>query len=256
MTEKTRTASFGLEDVPIDEKQKRVHRVFESVANKYDVMNDLMSAGLHRVWKQHMVNRLALPTGNRKFHLVDVAGGTGDIAFKAAAQAGNGFAATILDINEAMLNAGQAKLKKNKNIPHPEKINFSVGNAEKLALHDGVFDAYTIAFGIRNVTHRNKALAEAYRVLKPGGRFLCLEFSHLADPILGKLYDRWSFNVIPKAGKLIAGDEEAYKYLVESIRRFPRPDNFSREIEAAGFSHVRYEKLSGGIVALHSSWRV
>lgn len=256
MTEKTTTASFGREDVPIDEKQKRVHRVFESVADKYDVMNDLMSGGLHRVWKQHMVNSLALPTGNRDFHLLDVAGGTGDIAFKAAAQAGNGFAATILDINEAMLQAGQARLEKKKNISHPEKINFTVGNAEALALPDGFFDAYTIAFGIRNVTHRDKALAEAYRVLKPGGRFLCLEFSHVANPILGKLYDRWSFNVIPKVGKLIAGDEEAYKYLVESIRRFPKPDNFSREIEAAGFSHVRHEKLSGGIVALHSAWRV
>lgn len=256
MTEKTTTASFGRQDVPIEEKQKRVHRVFESVADKYDVMNDLMSGRLHRVWKQHMVDSLALPTGNRDFHLLDVAGGTGDIAFKAAAKASDGFAATILDINEAMLQAGQTRLEKKKNIPRPENINFTVGNAESLALQDGVFDAYTIAFGIRNVTHRDKALAEAYRVLKPGGRFLCLEFSHVADPILEKLYDRWSFNIIPKVGKFIAGDEEAYQYLVESIRRFPKPDNFSREIEAAGFSHVRYERLSGGIVALHSAWRV
>ena len=155
-----------------------------------------------------------------------------------------------------MLQAGQTRLEKKKNIPRPENINFTVGNAEALALQDGFFDAYTIAFGIRNVTHRDKALAEAYRVLKPGGRFLCLEFSHVADPILEKLYDRWSFNIIPKVGKFIAGDEEAYQYLVESIRRFPKPDNFSREIEAAGFSHVRYERLSGGIVALHSAWRV
>lgn len=256
MTEKTTTASFGRQDVPIEEKQKRVHRVFESVADKYDVMNDLMSGGLHRVWKQHMVDSLAFPTGNRDFYLLDVAGGTGDIAFKAAAKAGDGFAATILDINEAMLQAGQTRLEKKKNIPRPENINFTVGNAEALALQDGFFDAYTIAFGIRNVTHRDKALAEAYRVLKPGGRFLCLEFSHVADPILEKLYDRWSFNIIPKVGKFIAGDEEAYQYLVESIRRFPKPDNFSREIEAAGFSHVRYERLSGGIVALHSAWRV
>lgn len=256
MSEEDTTTSFGRQDVPTGEKQELVHRVFESVAGKYDVMNDLMSAGLHRVWKRRMVDSLALPGGDRAFHLLDVAGGTGDIALKAADTAGTGFRATVLDINEAMLRVGRERLEKRQNTHGPGNIRFMAGNAEELAFGDCSFDACTIAFGIRNVTHRAKALAEARRVLKPGGRFLCLEFSHVADPVLQKLYDGWSFNVIPSIGRLVTGDGDAYTYLVESIRRFPQAEVFSREIEAAGFSRVRFEKLSGGIAALHSAWRV
>lgn len=247
------TTSFGFRDVPAGEKQGLVRGVFDAVAEKYDVMNDLMSAGLHRVWKAHAVSALCLPRNGKPYHLLDVAGGTGDIAFRAADQGGEGFQAHCLDINEEMLRVGQNRAKE-KGLD--ATVDFVTGNAECLPYPDNHFDGYTIAFGIRNVTHRDTALSEARRVLKPGGRFLCLEFSHVNIPGLDRLYDSWSFHAIPRIGKLIAGDDAPYTYLVESIRKFPQPDVFADEIRMAGFSRVRFERLSGGIAALHSGWNM
>ena len=193
------------------------------------------------------------PRNDKPYHLLDVAGGTGDIAFRAAAQAGAGFMAHCLDINEEMLRVGRNRAV-TKGLD--AIVDFVSGNAETLPYPDNHFDGYTIAFGIRNVTHRNKALTEALRVLKPGGRFLCLEFSHVNVPGLDRLYDSWSFHAIPRIGKLIAGDDAPYSYLVESIRKFPEPDAFAGEIRDAGFARVRYERLSGGIAALHSGWKM
>ncbi len=253
MKKQQQTTSFGYRDVPVEDKQGLVRDVFDKVADKYDVMNDVMSGGLHRMWKAHMVAALSLPRHDKPYRLLDVAGGTGDIAFRASQQAGRGFQAHCLDINEEMLRVGQAKAGQ-KGLD--ETVFFITGNAEELPFPDAHFEAYTIAFGIRNVTYREKALAEAYRVLKPGGRFLCLEFSHVTMPALDKLYDSWSFHVIPKLGKLIAGDGDPYSYLVESIRKFPKPDAFAAELEAAGFARVRYDRLSAGIAALHSGWKI
>ncbi|MGC6475915.1 MAG: bifunctional demethylmenaquinone methyltransferase/2-methoxy-6-polyprenyl-1,4-benzoquinol methylase UbiE [Parvibaculales bacterium] len=253
MKKQQQTTSFGYRDVPVQDKQGLVRDVFDKVADKYDIMNDVMSGGLHRLWKAHMVAALSLPRHEKPYQLLDVAGGTGDIAFRARGQAGAGFQAHCLDINEEMLRVGQAKAVQ-KGLD--DSVNFITGNAEELPFTDDYFDAYTIAFGIRNVTYRDKALAEAYRVLKPGGRFLCLEFSHVTMPALDKLYDSWSFHVIPKLGKLIAGDGDPYSYLVESIRKFPKPDAFATELQAAGFARVRYERLSAGIAALHSGWKI
>lgn len=247
------TTSFGFQEVPTEDKQGLVRDVFDTVADKYDVMNDLMSAGLHRIWKAHAVSALCLPRNEKPYRLLDVAGGTGDIAFRAAAQAGSGFEAQCLDINEEMLRVGQKRAAE-KNLD--TRVDFITGNAESLPYPDNSFDGYTIAFGIRNVTHRDKALAEALRVLKPGGRFLCLEFSQVTVPGLDRLYDSWSFHAIPRIGKLIAGDGAPYTYLVESIRKFPAPNVFAETIREAGFSRVRFERLSGGIAALHSGWKM
>lgn len=246
------TTSFGSRQVPVAEKAALVKDVFDRVADRYDMMNDLMSGGLHRQWKAHMVAALALPSNERPFKLLDVAGGTGDIAFRAMQRGGSGLAATVLDINEEMLRVGTERAAR-KGLDH---IRFIAGNADSLPLPDASIDAYTIAFGIRNVTHREAALREAYRVLKPGGRFLCLEFSHVTHPLLHKLYDVWSFKAIPGIGKLVAGDAKPYQYLVESIRQFPDAETFATEIRAAGFSRVRFERLTGGIAALHSGWRL
>jgi demethylmenaquinone methyltransferase/2-methoxy-6-polyprenyl-1,4-benzoquinol methylase len=239
--------------VPLDDKQTLVNGVFHSVASRYDLMNDLMSGGLHRVWKNIMVNTLDPPRRDAPFALLDVAGGTGDIAFRAAKAAGSGFRATVCDINLDMLNVGRERAAKRH---LDDRVSFVEGNAEALAFPDRAFDGYTIAFGIRNVPRIDAALAEAFRVLRPGGRFLCLEFSTVDVPGLDRLYDLFSFKVIPGLGRAVTGDTESYQYLVESIRKFPKPSAFADMIRAAGFSRVNWQVLSGGIVALHSGWRL
>jgi demethylmenaquinone methyltransferase / 2-methoxy-6-polyprenyl-1,4-benzoquinol methylase len=247
------TTHFGFRDVPLDDKQTLVNDVFHSVASRYDLMNDLMSGGLHRVWKDIMVNALNPPKSDAPFALLDVAGGTGDISFRAARKAGAGFHATVCDINTDMLEVGRQRAIKQY---LDDKVSFVEGNAEALSFPDRSFDAYTIAFGIRNVPRIDLALSEAHRVLKHGGRFLCLEFSTVEVPGLDKLYDMFSFNVIPQLGRAITGDAESYRYLVESIRKFPRPNAFAEMISAASFARVSHQILSGGIVALHSGWRL
>jgi len=246
------TTHFGFQDVPLGDKQTLVNEVFRSVASRYDLMNDLMSGGLHRVWKDIMINTLNPPRSDARFALLDVAGGTGDIAFRAA-KAGAGFRATVCDINLDMLNVGRERAVKRH---LDDRVAFVEGNAEALAFPDRAFDGYTIAFGIRNVPRIDLALGEAFRVLRPGGRFLCLEFSTVDVPGLDRLYDLFSFNVIPELGRVVTGDAESYRYLVESIRKFPRPNAFAEMIRAAGFSRVNWRVLSGGIVALHSGWRL
>src|SRR5499426_2838019 len=229
------TTHFGFRDVPLGEKQTLVNEVFHSVASRYDLMNDLMSAGLHRAWKDFLVTTLNPPRDDAPFHLLDVAGGTGDVAFRAAKASGHGFRATVCDINVDMLEVGRNRAM----AQHlDDRVSFVEGNAEALPFPDRSFDAYTIAFGIRNVPRIEAALAEAYRVLRIGGHFLCLEFSTVDVPGLDTLYDLYSFNVIPALGRSVTGDAEAYRYLVESIRRFPRPNDFAAMIAAAGFRRV------------------
>ena len=244
-------ASFGFREVDLEAKQGLVDRVFDQVAGRYDLMNDLMSGGLHRVWKDAMVSWLGPPrTG--PYRVLDVAGGTGDIAFRIARRAA-GAAVTVADINAEMLKVGQERAVKRG---LDGRVDFVEANAEDLGFPDGAFDAVTIAFGIRNVPRIEKALGEAYRVLKPGGRFLCLEFSTVDVAGLDRLYDLYSFNVIPRLGEMVAGDRESYAYLVESIRRFPNQARFAAMIERAGFGRVAYRNLSGGIAAIHSGWRI
>jgi demethylmenaquinone methyltransferase / 2-methoxy-6-polyprenyl-1,4-benzoquinol methylase len=240
------TTHFGDETVPLGEKQERVDAVFRSVARRYDLMNDLMSAGLHRAWKEAMVTALA-PPRRRPFRLLDVAGGTGDIAFRVLARAPQA-EVTVLDINAAMLEVGRERSQARR----LGGLAYVAANAETLPFPDRSFDAYTIAFGIRNVPRIERALGEARRVLKLGGRFLCLEFSQVDLPSLDALYRLYSDEVIPRLGAAVAGDEASYRYLVESIRRFPPPGAFARMIEAAGFRRVTAEPMSGGIVALHA----
>ena len=247
------TTHFGFKDVPLGEKQTLVNDVFHSVARRYDLMNDLMSAGLHRVWKEVMINALNPPRSDTPFALLDVAGGTGDVAFRAGKGAGAGFRATVCDINPDMLAVGCARAAARH---LDERVSFVEGNAEALAFPDRHFDGYTIAFGIRNVPRIDLALNEAFRVLKHGGRLLCLEFSTVDVPGLDRLYDFFSFKVIPPLGRAVTGDAESYQYLVESIRKFPRPNQFAEMIRDAGFARVKWESLSGGIVALHSGWRL
>jgi demethylmenaquinone methyltransferase/2-methoxy-6-polyprenyl-1,4-benzoquinol methylase len=223
------------------------------VAHRYDLMNDLMSAGLHRLWKQAMINALNPPRTDIPFALLDVAGGTGDIAFRAANAAGAGFRATVCDINSDMLKVGRERAAAGY---LEDRVSFVEGNAEALAFPDRSFDGYAIAFGIRNVPRIDLALSEAFRVLRPGGRFLCLEFSTVDVPGLDRIYDLFSFKVIPPLGGAVTGDAESYRYLVESIRKFPKPNAFADMITAAGFSRVSWQSLSGGIVALHSGWRL
>ena len=245
-------ADFGFARVALPEKQGRVNDVFRSVARRYDLMNDLMSGGLHRAWKSALIGMLR-PSQTRPFHLLDVAGGTGDIAFRTLTAGGPNTRATLLDINEDMLRVGAERADKRA---FGGRLAFVAGNAEALPLPANTFDAYTIAFGIRNVPRIEAALAEALRVLRPGGRFLCLEFSHVDVPGLDRIYDAYSFHVIPRLGAQVAGDAESYRYLVESIRRFPRPAAFGEMIAAAGFQRVTHRLMSGGIVALHSGWKV
>jgi demethylmenaquinone methyltransferase / 2-methoxy-6-polyprenyl-1,4-benzoquinol methylase len=244
--------AFGFADVGQGEKQPRVNEVFHSVARKYDVMNDLMSAGLHRVWKSAFVDWLS-PPKRPGWKALDVAGGTGDIAFRIFEASGGNADVTVLDINSSMLEVGQDRaIKKGLG----ERISFVEANAEKLPFAYKTFDAYTIAFGIRNVPRIDVALSEAFRVLKPGGRFLCLEFSDVDLPILDKVYDAWSFNAIPAIGKAVTGDGESYRYLVESIRKFPDQENFAAMIRKAGFSRVSFRNYTGGIAAAHSGWKL
>jgi demethylmenaquinone methyltransferase/2-methoxy-6-polyprenyl-1,4-benzoquinol methylase len=247
------TTHFGFRDVPLEDKQTLVNEVFHSVASRYDLMNDLMSAGLHRFWKDIMINTLNPPKSDAPFALLDVAGGTGDIVFRAARAAGAGFRATVCDINADMLQVGRERAVKAR---LDDRVIFVEGNAEALTFPDRAFDAYTIAFGIRNVPRIDRALTEAFRVLRPGSRFLCLEFSTVDVPGLDRLYDLFSFKVIPPLGRVVTGDAESYQYLVESIRKFPRPSVFADMIRTAGFSRVNWQSLSGGIVALHSGWRL
>ncbi|MCB8819451.1 bifunctional demethylmenaquinone methyltransferase/2-methoxy-6-polyprenyl-1,4-benzoquinol methylase UbiE [Microvirga rosea] len=242
---------FGFQSVPLDEKQGRVNEVFHSVAGRYDLMNDLMSAGLHRLWKNNLVAMLR-PPRNRPFRHLDVAGGTGDVAFRILDAGGPQTQVTVLDINGDMLRVGQERAGHR----YDGRIDFVEANAETLPLESNTYDAYTIAFGIRNVPRIDAALREAHRVLKPGGRFLCLEFSKVDVPGLDRIYDAYSFNVIPRLGQMVTGDSESYQYLVESIRRFPTPAAFAHMIEQAGFRRVTHRPLTAGVVAIHSGWKI
>ena len=243
--------AFGFTEVAEGEKQARVDEVFHGVARRYDLMNDLMSGGLHRAWKDAMVAALA-PPKRPGWRLLDVAGGTGDIAFRALEASRGQAHITVLDINASMLEVGEERAQSRG---HDRQLDFVEANAENLPLDDASFDAYTIAFGIRNVPDIQQALAEAFRVLKPGGRFLCLEFSEVDMPGLDQLYEAWSFNAIPRIGRIVAGDAEPYRYLVESIAKFPRQRDFAAMIEKAGFQRVTWRNYSGGIAALHSGWK-
>lgn len=248
------TTHFGFETVPEAEKAERVHGVFSSVAARYDLMNDAMSLGIHRLWKDAMLDWLAPRSGMR---LLDVAGGTGDIAFRFLRRVKGDGRATVLDMTEDMLTEGR---RRSEATAFAERLDWVVGDAMALPFPDAGpetgFDGYTISFGIRNVTRIEDALAEAFRVLRPGGRLLVLEFSRVPEPSLRWLYDRYSFNVIPPMGQVLAGDRASYQYLVESIRRFPDQETFAAMIEAAGFGQVRWRNLSMGIAALHSGWKL
>ena len=243
---------FGARQVPLADKQALVDDVFHSVAPRYDLMNDLMSLGLHRAWKDALVTALD-PPKTRPFALLDIAGGTGDVAMRAIAAGGAQTRATVCDINPDMLAVGRERAE----AQHlGDAITFTEGNAEALPFADRCFDAVTIAFGVRNVPRIDAALAEAFRVLRIGGKFLCLEFSAVDVPGLDRLYDFYSFNVIPALGRAVTGDAESYRYLVESIRRFPKPEAFAAMMRAAGFQRVSYRQMTGGIVALHCGWRL
>jgi demethylmenaquinone methyltransferase / 2-methoxy-6-polyprenyl-1,4-benzoquinol methylase len=238
--------SFGFEEVAPEEKTRRVGSVFASVARRYDLMNDLMSGGLHRLWKRRFVRKVRPRKGEA---ILDMAGGTGDVAFLLAA---SGAQVTVADISREMLDVGIGRARRQR----LEGLVWAEEDAEALSFADRSFDAYTIAFGIRNVTHVQQALAEAHRVLRTGGRFFCLEFSATAWPGFATLYDAYSMNVVPRIGKAVARDEDSYRYLVESIRRFPGMDAFKAMIGKAGFAQVKAEPILGGLVAVHSGWRV
>ena len=255
---------FGFQQVALGDKQARVNDVFDSVARRYDLMNDLMSGGLHRAWKGVLVTALNPPKaraspdspavrGAQPFALLDLAGGTADVAFRAIEAGGADLRATVVDINADMLDVGRARAGERG---LDDAITFVEGNAEALPFPDRSYDAVTVAFGIRNVPRIEAALKEAHRVLRIGGRFLCLEFSTVDVPGLDALYDFYSFNVIPALGRAVTDDEAAYRYLVESIRRFPRPEAFSDMMRSAGFARVSFQRMTGGIVALHSGWRL
>ncbi|MGY6550065.1 MAG: bifunctional demethylmenaquinone methyltransferase/2-methoxy-6-polyprenyl-1,4-benzoquinol methylase UbiE [Roseinatronobacter sp.] len=245
-----KTTHFGYQTVDEDQKAGLVQGVFTSVASKYDVMNDLMSVGIHRLWKDAMMDWLAPRPGQR---LLDVAGGTGDVAFRFLKRAGPGAHATVLDLTESMLVAGQTRAEAQD---MAGAMDWLVGDAMALPFPDSHFDVYTISFGIRNVTRIEDALSEGFRVLRPGGRLMVLEFSQIPNDLLQKAYDLYSFNVIPTMGQLVTGDRDSYQYLVESIRRFPDQDRFADMIRAAGFEQVKYRNLSMGIAALHSGWKI
>jgi demethylmenaquinone methyltransferase/2-methoxy-6-polyprenyl-1,4-benzoquinol methylase len=248
-----KTTSFGFRSVRESERQGLVNQVFSSVASRYDLMNDLMSGGLHRLWKAEFVAMIGAPKGTAPFKLLDVAGGTGDIAIRYAEASGPNATAVLSDISPEMLEEGRTKVAA-KGLA--ARIGLTQGNAESLPFPDRTFDAYTIAFGIRNVTRIDAALSEAFRVLKIGGRFLCLEFSECQVPLLDRLYDFHSFEVIPRLGQIAAGSADPYRYLVESIRRFPNQETFAGLIRDAGFERVSYRNLTGGIAAIHIGWKL
>ena len=243
------TTHFGFETVREDEKAGRVQGVFTSVASKYDIMNDVMSVGIHRIWKEAMMDWLAPRAGQK---LLDVAGGTGDVSFKFLGRAGSGHA-IVCDITESMLVAGRQRAEAES---MSGSLDWVVGDAMALPFEDNTFDVYTISFGIRNVTRPQEALNEAYRVLRPGGRLMVLEFSQLPNPMMQAAYDSYSFNVIPQMGQLIAGDRDSYQYLVESIRKFPNQETFLGMVKTAGFGNAKYRNLSLGIASLHSGWKL
>ncbi len=244
-----KTTHFGFTDIPETEKAGRVRGVFGSVASKYDVMNDAMSMGIHRIWKDAMMDWLAPRAGQK---LLDVAGGTGDIAFRFLKRAGSGHA-TVLDLTEPMLIEGRKRAEAEA---MAESLEWIVGDAMALPFEDNTFDVYTISFGIRNVTRPQEALNEAFRVLKPGGRLMVLEFSQIPNPAMQWAYDRYSFNVIPAMGQVIANDRDSYQYLVESIRKFPDQETFLRMVRSAGFEQAKFRNLTMGVACLHSGWKL
>jgi len=243
-------ASFGYRDVPAAEKAGLVRHVFESVAPRYDLMNDLMSGGVHRLWKNALVDVLNPRPGER---FLDVAGGTGDIAFRIVRRQGDQPDVTVCDINPAMLEVGRDRAADRGLL---KGLTWTTGDAEALPFPDRWFDGHTIAFGLRNVTDIDPALREAYRVLKPGGRFYCLEFSKVTSASLGRIYDAYSSRALPLMGRLVARDADSYRYLHESIRRFPSQRELARRMRAAGFANVGWRDMTLGVVALHSGWRV
>ena len=244
-----KTTHFGFETVSESEKAGRVQGVFGSVASRYDIMNDVMSGGIHRVWKDAMMDWLAPRSGQK---LLDVAGGTGDIAYRFLKRAGQGHA-TVLDLTEEMLFEGRKRAEASQ---MADQLDWSVGDAMALPFPDNSFDVYTISFGIRNVTRPQDALNEAFRVLRPGGRLMVLEFSQIPNPAMQWAYDRYSFNLIPLMGQLIANDRDSYQYLVESIRKFPDQDKFLKMVRSAGFENAKYRNLTAGIACLHSGWKI
>jgi len=246
-------AHFGFRDVEPGAKQALVDDVFARVAGRYDLMNDLMSGGLHRLWKDAAVTWLAPRASKSGYRHIDVAGGTGDMAFRVAGATGGKAEIHVLDINENMLREGRARADQQA---QGRQLRFVQGNAEDLPYPDQWFDSYTIAFGLRNVPDIGKALGEAFRVLKIGGRFICLEFSHPGIPVLDRLYELYSFNAIPVIGSLVAGEGDSYRYLVESIRRFPDQEALLEQVVKVGFEQAKYRDLSGGIAAIHSGWRI
>ncbi len=255
---------FGARTVPLTEKQELVNDVFHSVARRYDVMNDLMSLGLHRAWKDALVTALD-PPKRAPFSVLDIAGGTGDVALRVVAAGGPQTRVVVCDINAEMVAVGRERVEKRTRRTRSlgeragkatGAITFMEGNAEALPFADRSFDAATVAFGIRNVPRIEQALAEVFRVVRIGGKFLCLEFSAVDVPGLDRLYDLYSFNVIPALGRVVAGDADSYRYLVESIRRFPRPEAFAAMMRSAGFARVSHKLMTGGIVALHCGWRL
>ena len=240
---------FGFSRVKTKDKSNLVKKIFENVSGRYDLMNDFMSLGIHRVWKKSMLDWLAPRRGQS---LIDVAGGTGDIAFNFIKRAKTGANATILDLTESMMIEGKKKII---DLPEKSQINWICGDAMRMPFCDSTFDVYTISFGIRNVTNISKTLSEAYRVLKPGGRLMILEFSSVNNDLISWIYDKYSFNIIPKLGEFVSNDRESYQYLVESIRKFPNQEKFSEMIINEGFKKVKYRDLTFGIAALHSAWK-
>jgi demethylmenaquinone methyltransferase/2-methoxy-6-polyprenyl-1,4-benzoquinol methylase len=251
MVRSSHDTDFGDRRVPLADKQALVDDVFHSVARRYDLMNDLMSGGLHRAWKDALVTAVHPPKGQQAFAVLDLAGGTGDVALRVAEAGGPGTRVTVADINAEMLAVGRERAR-----TAGRDVTFVEANAETLPFPDRSFDAVVIAFGIRNVPRIELALAEAHRVLRIGGHFLCLEFSSVDVPGLDRLYELYSFNVIPALGRAVTGDAEAYRYLVESIRKFPKPAAFAETMRGAGFRRVSFQRLTGGVVALHSGWRL
>lgn len=242
--------SFGTKAVTPQEKTRKVLDVFHNVADKYDLMNDVMSFGVHRLWKDMLIQHIR---PSPSYTYLDVAGGTGDIAFRIADSVNRQAPITIFDINQSMLNVGQNRAL-DRGIC--QNLSFVCGNAETLPFATNSFDVYTIAFGLRNVTHIDDALLEAFRVLKPGGRFFCLEFSHVTEFGLKKLYDAYSYSVIPRMGQIIAKDRDSYQYLVESIRKFPKQAELSKRLKQAGFAHAMHTDLSFGVACIHEAWKV